>query len=723
MKRTLVMVLLGASMACTYGFRTACDADAGEQAVGPFCYLPPSGGGGSAGGVGGGVSGGDGGGGAGGGFGGGAIGGGGVGGGGVVRDGGPCDVTPDDGGTCRRCPVGAACLTDGGCSAPVQLQIAPLQEPDPIRITPTPYCGRVTLLDGGVVPPDVALPSTLSVLADDLTVSPVVVPVFSDGRFVFTVQAAPGQWAARRVRPQGDGGAGFILPPFIRTYAVFAPPRLDLNPDPARDPAWTFDELSATDPRTDDGRVLVRVRWEDGGAGVAGRPPAILLDGGLVDATCESCPGDWRCACAAVPLTPLADDTMIRRNDALAVQFADGGADAGRVEFKVTRYRWLRRLPGAITSSPAIDRNGQLYVGIEPGPGAGAVVALSLTGAVRWSLDAGGEVESLGLSRLSDGGTVGYASLNTDAGAALMAFSVDGVVMARHDFPGVRTERDLTFAQEGDLFTPVVHLVGPQAALFQWNIERPDGRMPVPLEDEEPTLAGLDNSGLRSNMMFSSDRVQYVGRTDAGLALLRVPHDGGNGFSSRPEVTALTNGFVQVVPQGTLTYLWGRDAGVVLMVPGGPATLTSSCPVLLDRNGQLTGCAPIGGERFDVTPVLTAKGPSQLFFRQGYQMQVSTNRTLAFISPDGGVALVHQLLIPGGRPSAPLTLDCHRRSDGGLTGSDNAVLYVTTSAGDVVAIITPASGLDPRSAWPRHQRAASNIGSESAPADIRGECP
>jgi hypothetical protein len=726
LKRTLVMVLLGASISCTYGFRTDCDADAGEQAVGPFCYLAATADAGSAGGAGGGSGGGGtagggvAGGSAGGGVAGGGVAGGGAGGGGAVRDGGPCDLTPDDGGTCRRCPIGAACLSDGGCGSPVPLQLEPLQEPDPILITPTPYCGRVTLVDGGIVPSNVALPATLSVLADDLTVSPLAVPVFSDGRFAFTVQAAPGQWAARRVRPQAVGAP--IVPRVNRLYPVFAPPLLDVNPDPSRSAAWAFGQIARTDARADDPFVVLRVRWEDAGVspGAVG-PPGITFDGGLVDSPCD-CPG-WKCVCAGAPTTPLGEGTFLRLNDSFQVHFADGGAIAGRVGFNTTRYRWLRQLPGAITVAPALDPQGTLHVALSRGPAQGSVVALSPRGDQRWSFAVDGEVQSVGIARLRDGGVVGYASFNADGGAGLLAFSQSGTILAQRTFAGTQTRRDLAYAEDEGAYTPIIHLSGAQQELFQWNPEGPPGRVGVPIAEDHVAAPGPDSSGVTANLLVAQGRLHYVTRSDAGTVLLQVPIDGGHGFQAAAVVrTDVPEGSRRAAQLFNLTYVWGADAGFVYGVPGGPSMVSSTCPALIDRGGQLVTCKDVGSERFEVTPVLSARGTIGSLQQMGYHMQVSTNRALLLVAPDGG-SVINQLPIPSGRPSAPLSLDCQRLLDGGPGNQDFSVLYVTTADGHVLAVVTPTTGLDTFARWPRHQRSGGNLGSDDAPRDLRADCP
>jgi hypothetical protein len=508
----------------------------------------------------------------------------------------------------------------------------------------------------------------------------------------------------------------------MRTYRVFAPPLVELVPDPRRGPWWTFGNVTGVDPRPDDTFVVVRARWEDGGANPGRAPPALVLDGGLVEGACAQCPDGFRCVCAQAPLPPLSDGTFSLTGNAVGLQFQDGGLDAGSAGFTQTRYRWLRRLGGAIVRSPAIDPAGRLLIPLQTGPASGALVALSPTGDELWSLDAGGALQSVGVSRLSDGGVIGYASMNVDGGASLLAFTPFGAVVARRDFPGVRTVHELVFVQEGTGFPPVARFVGAGGSLLQWNIEVDDTRTPVAIVQDDPEAPGPAEVDLRSNLLFAEGRVQYLGQSQMAPALFKVQVTGPNTFVAMPQVFPTTAGVRAGVPQGTLTYVWGADAGVVTSLPGGPTVVESTCPILLDRFGQLAGCSDLAGQRFEVTPVLTMRGPTRFNSRPGYQLRVSSARSLALLSPDGGVVIT-PLPIPSGRPAAPLTLDCHRGPDGGLTALEHASLIVTTDDGSVLSVSTPASGLDAISAWPRHQRSASNIGSESVPALIRGDCP
>ncbi|MCU0699735.1 MAG: hypothetical protein MUC96_24775 [Myxococcaceae bacterium] len=400
--RRLVVLLVGLHAAgCTYGFRTDCDGDAGEARVGPFCYPAGSAGGaaGGAGGVGGGVGGGGGG------------GGGGAGGGVVEPDaGGPCDFEP----LVERCACrpGERCLEDGGCGVADPLALELVQVPDPVLVTPALVCGRVTLADGGTVPTDVALPDEVTVSAPGLEVGPAPLRVGRAGRFTFTVRVSPGQWVDRRMEVSAPGAMGLIMLPRARQVSVSAPPLLDVNPSTLRGPQWAVGAFAPADPRVDDTTVTVRARWEDGGPGATpGAPPALRLDGGLLSSPC-ACGVGWLCVCAAIPVPEIQESDFASTFDAV-VRYDDGGLEAARTTFPVTRYRWVTQAGGAVVAAPAIDFEGNVYLGTRTAPGAGALVSFGPLGELRWSLPLG-DVQSVALSTLSDGGLVGYSTAMTE---------------------------------------------------------------------------------------------------------------------------------------------------------------------------------------------------------------------------------------------------------------------------------------------------------------------
>jgi hypothetical protein len=103
---------------------------------------------------------------------------------------------------------------------------------------------------------------------------------------------------------------------------------------------------------------------------------------------------------------------------------------------------------------------------------------------------------------------------------------------------------------------------------------------------------------------------------------------------------------------------------------------------------------------------------SPLVGRDGLIYVAATDFNLSVFDPGLNLQWRIDLLAP---VEASLAIDCARTALGALDPGRPAVLYVTTTGGQVYALIADSQGLDTSAPWPKYQHDPRNTGNSTTP--------
>lgn len=502
--------------------------------------------------------------------------------------------------------------------------------------------------------------------------------------------------------------------------------------------------------------------------------------------------------CAAAGLTPDANDVCVHV-DLAAPEFnsasgtmtltttasdAWGNQSTATGSFAVDRLRWVVTPPGltqfpSANVAPALDSDGNLYVGINSGAlASGRVVSLAPDGGVRWSV-ALGTVQSVAVGPRSVSGRSGdlvYVAQNQLLSGTSLTGSVRALNASNGSGTGLSAELSgvslptwsaIGLYDAGVITGGIVNVgalmvqsLGPSADL--------NGELGV-LCAYTPTGIGACSAqradymqaepGTGSapwsptNLVVSGARVwfQVLDGFFANVAMVDVPSSGvpqffgsSGGFSGAPTGLALTASNVLNVAAGAqngaslrlytrpnagtgASESGGGPSAAPPVIPAGSTTaafLGGGSGALGLRAAPFTdvaggGFAPTVGSTLPGSAVSTT---SPVLGDQGLLYVVTSGGALHVYDAAAGLSSVSPRwsLSPFGSSAvvhAHPTLDCNR-----LRGSTRpGTLYVVAQSGAVAAVIVDSRRLEPSSPWPRWQRTAGNAGNTAFP--LNPGCP
>ncbi len=578
-----------------------------------------------------------------------------------------------------------------------------------------------------------------------------------------------------------DGGSGFFaaalaLPAVSDSYQaiagwtevqaqlVFAVDRVGpvLNVD-ARDGGYVRDEF-----------IAVRIRSNE----QLSAAPTVTLEGlPQVFTANENCDAGAFDRCAmldfAEPPLPGLDGGFT-----VSVTATDlyGNSTTLAAPVNVTRIRWRRQILQSglgltVRAAPALDSVGNLYVGTQDNA-SGRVLTISPEGVLATSTTrtSAGSVQSLSVAKtsLSDGGSGEYvyvasnrpllpgglALYPTDGGAALSPPSECSSVQSTWSALALvaRDAGTATPVVSGALvFSPATLVVdltpaelcvgGPAGAeratagVAVGDIEQPQpGSSATGVQSATNLIAGgdkvlwvgaslrLNQSATNAPLSISSSAAPGVGNSAIGSGLAMdatavygtytgatVPLArwfGPSHFAVETDADAdyVADLFAPSLSGNSLTSARSGTGNWLLSVAAGMPITAAPAVVPAGSNGSFT------------TPVLGDSARTYVVQRDGRLLVYARNVTGSI----AGQAPVWQgaLFASGATVYAHPTLDCSRNlAKVGRPGT----LYVVSSDGEVVAVVSDSLKLDATAAWPKWQRTAGNAGNPAF--ELNPGCP
>ncbi|MHB9115277.1 MAG: outer membrane protein assembly factor BamB family protein [Thermoleophilia bacterium] len=188
----------------------------------------------------------------------------------------------------------------------------------------------------------------------------------------------------------------------------------------------------------------------------------------------------------------------------------DGGLYAVRPD---GRLAWVFRTTGDVLSSPAIAADGTVYVGSWNGFGDGRFYALSPDGTLRWQYDIGDTQSS---PVIAADGTVYLCA----ADGRLLAFEPDGALSWQFETGGHAWQSSPALGADGTIYVGLqlvddIYMVGTLFAVDRWGSEKWRFSLDAPMQD----------SHMNRPPAVSSDGTIYISRTDTGT-LFAIDPDG-----------------------------------------------------------------------------------------------------------------------------------------------------------------------------------------------------
>ena len=436
----------------------------------------------------------------------------------------------------------------------------------------------------------------------------------------------------------------------------------------------------------------------------------------------------------------------------------------------VTRTRWVQRLTvnGAFRAAPALDSQGNLFIGSENSFGTGSLYSFAPNGTTRAGFPVStGAIQSLAVTQ-GAGGELVFAAMNlgtlTSPQAALRTYNASdgaGIISgAQSCTSSDRATWSAIALYDGGVgmggMVPHGTIVFSQGALdptgtfcdyavtgAAGSVTRPGYAQPIP-GGFPKSAANLVVRGAQVYFQDTSGSISYVNLGGSG------PSVGGSSA-----VAAATSPTGLALGGSVLHGTWSRNLGTPLLVASAPnpSTLTAvtgaawgaaAVPPVLLGNGMssISGMAVTPNETLNATNYLlststsfmtpslgaTSTGvaaPSQSATVQTspvvgtgprvyavggdatlYVFEANTTTGIANATGWSASAAFGNLLNVNAHP----TLDCNRINPG-RPGTLYVVASVLAGNGGVVAaIIVDSTKLDASSAWPKWQRTAGNSG-------------
>lgn len=393
----------------------------------------------------------------------------------------------------------------------------------------------------------------------------------------------------------------------------------------------------------------------------------------------------------------------------------------------VTRLRWQRVLGDGLRGTPAVGRDGTVYLGTlgAEGEATGAVLALSSNGQEVWSRALGRVVGSVLLTQTATGALRVYAGTVGEA-PAVSALDAQGLTVAQCRLqPDARLEASPAAVPEGAVFyaNGTQRLIALRPGAPSACVEQPAGAgMAYPdavvsaagsvyFVDREPTVrrffVGFGFVEFKQGQWPGEPQQGYESR---GLALPRrdtlvgagaLPGGGAVFQASVGKDFRFDFGFApsRIAQRGSGPVV--SADGLVLLGVGDTLTAISS---------STTRAAP--SDRLANTPALGEGGRLYALAERGalsewtYAGGTPLLRWSAQLAPEGPVAF-----------EASPALDCARSREGLALPGRPGVLYAAASFGTLYAVTVDARGLDTRAQWPKYQRDRRNSGSSDGTLD------
>ncbi len=559
-------------------------------------------------------------------------------------------------------------------------------------------------------------------------------PSLGDGRYELVVRYEEASLSSmpRALVVDGTG-------PTFRVLVQGAPPRVnsgglsEVDPQSGFGQAYRRDEVavvkvSSADTDVNGSTVTLSVRGlGDGGVGGAWEAPLqVQVESGCGQAWCGSAQVElWRPEMKAF----RGDfELLVRGRDEVG---NEGVADGG---IRVTRWKWARDF-GAfnLKATPAIGRDGTVYVGLVGGGNTGALHAVSPSGAVKWSFDAGAVEASPAVGVPQDGGvdTVFVAATTSTGGVLYALNSQSGVQLEACPMPATSSSRAslavATFAVGAEVLVGAVgvqnltntnRLVSirpgaaavPDRCIFGVPLTS-DGSAAFPATvsmkgtsafygDESGNVLGYEFNG---SWMSKPGWPVPANLFTRGLAVVGMDVVGGGGPGQGGGVFRIPfSGGAQPAwkyPMGPSSPAWSPAVG-----GGNEIYFANQTPLLtrvvLNGASALSTAATTG----------TVKG-APLIGADGAVYTASESGTLtAWTRSLEALWTVNSL---GAVESSP-ALDCKRDGAGNKLAGPG-VLYVASNNGRLHGFIVDSRGIDTQAPWPKYQHDPRNTGNADTP--------
>jgi hypothetical protein len=502
------------------------------------------------------------------------------------------------------------------------------------------------------------------------------------------------------------------------------------DPDPGFAAAWRRDEtfrldLSGSEPIMPSTVTLT----------VIGIPGAVST---LLSVTESTGCGRPYCGTVVVDMSK-PDMKAFHGTFGLVVTGQDRAGNVGSTDggVKATRWKWLNQLTSnPIRTAPAIGTAGTIYVGSQNAGGTiGTVFALNTDGGQKWFWDGGAIAASPVVSVDAGIDRVYVAMNNVVTGTTL--YVMDGtsgvpspIACAAYNGGSISGPLALGVSQPSGSPQPVetafmvVNNVGggrllavrPDAILTQQcqfiDNAGSVGTSTAPgglVHDGIATYVGSDNSLSVKSYRLPPDSWTPSWTVDAGYATHGLAITGG---------TLVAGGYGSAPTRGTLVTL-PTDGGPVGWTSGdggiptwSPSVGSGNSIIYGDNNSRINNFI----FNTDAGTVVTLPGGipqgSPLVGRDGLIYVAATDFNLSVFDPGLNLQWRIDLLAP---VEASLAIDCARTALGALDPGRPAVLYVTTTGGQVYALIADSQGLDTSAPWPKYQHDPRNTGNSTTP--------
>jgi len=407
---------------------------------------------------------------------------------------------------------------------------------------------------------------------------------------------------------------------------------------------------------------------------------------------------------------------------------SDGGVHA-------TRWKWLNQLTSnPIRTAPGIGSAGIIYVGSQNDGGTlGTVFALNTDGTEKWIFD-GGAITAGPVVGAKDAG-IDRVYVATNDSILTRVYVLDGTITAQSPIACATYDGGATIY--GPLALGASILDGGQLVETSFSVvNNVDGgkllaiRPDAPLIDQcrvidnvgsvgtSAAAGGLAHDGVNvylgsdSSLSVKSYKLSDAGwapnwSVDAGYAAHGLVVTGG---------TLVVGGYGPVSTSGKLLAL-PTDGGPVGWIYGDGGTwnpsISSSNSIIYGDTGSRLNSVTLNASTG--TYVALDGGISQgspLVGKDGLIYVAATDSNLSVFDPSLNLHWTIQLLAS---VEASLAIDCSRNSLGVIIPGRPAVLYVTTTGGQVYALIADSEGLDVDAGWPKYQHDPRNTGNSTTP--------
>lgn len=455
-----------------------------------------------------------------------------------------------------------------------------------------------------------------------------------------------------------------------------------------------------------------------------------------------------------------------------ATDFA-GNVGTATATVPVTRIRW--RLisafsGGVVRAAPALDRQGNLFIGTQDTATTGRVLSYSPAGALRFAVPVGA-VQSISIAESDVSGSLqelAYVATNTGpSSAAMRVMMSDGGTLATGSFTSCADGQRSTYSAIG-LYDAGLNMNGGLAEVAAVMVFNPqlatDNSVLCSYGPRSGTSAAIGPPGLSqpnpdgttllspANIVFAGNK-GWVQRNDLNNQLNYINvnplSSGGSsagyaGIGAVPTGLALGNGAIVAtwanagVNNPIATYLMANPVAPITTAGGAwstarPVAIMSSAVITptdrlgvnwlysLTQSGTSLGTPtavgdPVSGANAGgTTPVVGTGQRVYVVRRDGhlFAFDGASSSGVAGRNPVwSGVVFASNPVDVVAHP----TLDCSRNGAG-----RPGTLYVVSLNGQTTAVIVDSTKLEPNAPWPKWQRTAGNAGNPDFP--LNPGCP